>query len=549
MKRCPQCRRDYFDDTLSFCLEDGTPLIHGLSSAHSTDAPSSAPDSPTMMIHGTAAPDSISSTAFLPPGAYRAANESAIAVLPFKNMSRDEDAEYLSDGLAEELLNVLTRINGLRVAGRTSAFSFKEKQVTLSEIGQQLNVSSVLEGSVRTAGKRVRISVQLVNVLDGYHLWSQTYDRTMDDIFAIQDDIAASVVEEVRSRLLGKDDDPSLSRQVKIEIADAVKDRAGDPEAHRLMLLGRHFAFRQSPEVLERAVNYFEQALELDPRNPQCWVELGMVRALQVSNGFVERERGFEQALECVERALSIRNNFAPAHALLANIRLSGEYDFKGADEAIHMALESEPENLLALRTCGLISRNLGRFAESEKMYRRVTDIDPLNLSAHIGLGSTLWLSGRLDEAENYLRKAMELSSQAIYVHAFLGLVLLEQGRIEEARAEADKELTGAWGPWARTIIEHTAGRSEEAERILAEYISQFRDEAATQIAEIYARMGRADTAFDYLEHSLDVRDPGLSAILASQFLQPLHSDARWQPLLRKIGIPEEYWPTGPVHH
>jgi TolB-like protein len=192
MKRCPQCRRDYFDDTLRFCLEDGSALIQGIGGMHSTEAPSF--DSPTM-IHSTAAPDSIWPTSLLPANANPATNENAIAVLPFANMSRDEDAEYLSDGLAEELLNVLSRINGLRVAGRTSAFSFKGKQTTFAEIGQQLGVSSVLEGSVRTAGKRVRISVQLVNVSDGYHLWSQSYDRTMDDIFAIQDDIAASVVE------------------------------------------------------------------------------------------------------------------------------------------------------------------------------------------------------------------------------------------------------------------------------------------------------------------------------------------------------------------
>lgn len=543
MKRCPQCLRDYFDDTLSFCLEDGSTLIHGLSGVHSSDAPPNSFEPPTKLIHDTATPNSASSTSFLPTEAFRLQNETAIAVLPFANMSPNNDTEYLSDGLAEELLNVLSRIKGLRVAGRTSAFSFKGKQTTFAEIGQQLNVSSVLEGSVRTAGNRVRISVQLVNVSDGYHLWSQTYDRTLDDIFAIQDDIAASVLEEVRSRLLDKDVDPSLSRQVKVEIADAVRDRAADPEAHRLMLLGRHFAFRQSPEDLERSVNHFEQALQVDPRNPQCWVELGMVRLLQASNGFVERGLGFAQAKECAERALSIRNNFAAAHALSANIRLSVEYDFKGADEAIHKALESEPENLLALRTCGLISRNLGRLAESEEMYRRVTEIDPLNLSAFLGLGSTLWLSGRLNEAENYLRKAMELSSKTIYVHAFLSLVLLEQGRIENARAEADNETTATWGGWAKAIIENAAGQPDKAERILVGYIPEFRDDGAFQIAEIYAAMRRPDLAFEYLEHALAVRDPGLSSIVASIHLRSLHSDVRWQPFLRKIGIPEEYWP------
>ena len=540
MKRCPQYRRDYFDDTLSFCLEDGSALIQGLSGIHSTQPPSF--DSPTM-IHSTTAPDSEPPTSFLHVNANRVSNESAIAVLPFTNMSRDEDAEYLSDGLAEELLNVLSKIKGLRVAARTSAFSFKGKQVSVEEIGRSLHVRSVLEGSVRSAGKRVRISVQLVDVSDGYHLWSQTYDRTLDDIFAIQDDIAASVVEEVRSRLFDKDADPSLSRQVKVEIADAVKDRAGDPEAHRLMLLGRHLVFRQTPEDLKRAVDHFERALAIDSRSPQCWIELGTVSLHQASDGLIEPARGFGRSKECADRALSITNDFAAAHALLARILIVVEFDFTGAYEAAHMAVKSEPENPYALHACGLISRALGRYAESEKMYRRVTEIDPLNLGAYGGLGATLWFSGRLDEAESCYRKVLELSSHSISMPAFLSLVLLEQGRIEEARAEADKETTPTWKGWAKAIIENAAGRPDEARKLLDEYIQEFSDTGQIQIAEIYSKMGLPDKAFEHLELALATRDPGIGGMVSSPLFRPLYSDARYKPFLRKIGIPEEYWP------
>jgi TolB-like protein/tetratricopeptide (TPR) repeat protein len=534
MKRCPACRRDYFDDSLLYCLDDGSALLDGPVGIHSAAA--SSEESATIQLHLSQPPSS-----FEPPT--QAHNGNAIAVLPFANMSRDEDAEYLSDGLAEELLNVLSRINGLRVAGRTSSFSFKGKQTTFAEIGQQLRVSSVLEGSVRTAGKRVRISVQLVNVSDGYHLWSQTYDRTMDDIFAIQDDIAASVVAEVRSRLLDKEPDPSLSRQVKVEIAEAVKDRADDPEAHRLMLLGRHFAARSTAEDLTKAVDYLERALELDPQNPQCWVELGLARVAQASYGFVEPARGFEQVKECANTALSIRSDFAAAHALLAHMRLVVEFDLKGADEAIHRALESEPENLHAIIACGLISRDLCRFAESEEMYRRVVEIDPLDLRAYRGLGGSLWFSGRPDAAERGFRKALELSPQQSSVPAFLSLVLLDLGRIEEARAQAGNEPAGSWRGWAQAIIENAAGRRDEAERILDEFIRENREIGAFQIAEVYASMGRTDEAFEYLEFAFTVRDSGIASIVASPLLKPLHSDARWQPLIRKIGIPEEYWP------
>src|SRR5438445_6348173 len=180
MKRCPECRRDYYDDSLLSCLDDGSSLLDGPGGSHATNAPSLGYEPATVMIHSTEAADTTPTQVFAA-SASPVDNTNAIAVLPFANMSRDEDAEYLSDGLAEELLNVLSRIDGLRVAGRTSAFSFKGKQTTFAEIGRQLSVSSVLEGSVRMAGKRVRIAVQLVNVADGYHLWSETYDRTMDD--------------------------------------------------------------------------------------------------------------------------------------------------------------------------------------------------------------------------------------------------------------------------------------------------------------------------------------------------------------------------------
>jgi TolB-like protein/Flp pilus assembly protein TadD len=474
---------------------------------------------------------------------FRVPSETAIAVLPFANMSPTNDTEYLSDGLAEELLNVLSRIDGLRVAGRTSAFSFKGKQTTFAEIGRQLNVSSVLEGSVRTAGDRVRISVQLVNVSDGYHLWSQTYDRTLDDIFAIQDDIASSVVKEVRTRLLDKEPDPGLSRQVKVEIADAVKDRAIDPEAHRLMMLGRHFAYRQTPEDTKKAVENFEKALEIEPDYAQCWVELGIMRFRQAGNGLIDPESGFEQVKEYVRRALSISDDLASAHALLAYLLLLVEFDFTGSYRVIHKALESEPDNTYVLLTCGMISRRIGRFAEAVEIFRRVIAKDPLNVGAYVGLGTTFWHSGRLDEAEDCLRKALELSQSAVTVPAFLSLVLLGQGRIEESRAEVKNETVRVWSDWAQAIIETAAGRTDEAEAILDGYIREHREAGALQIAEIYAAMKRPDEAFEYLELALSKRDPGISIIVVSPHLKPLHSDSRWQPLLRRVGIPEEYWP------
>ena len=231
------------------------------------------------LLSGAAAPSSpiaparAMSTA-APASATRGHEPPSIAVLPFVNMSRDEENEYFADGLAEELLNVLSKIRGLRVAARSSAFTFKGKGATVAEVGRALNVASVLEGSVRKSGNRLRISVQLVKVADGYQLWSETYDRTLDDIFAVQDDIAKSVLEELRTTLLGEAADPSIGREATAAVAAAVKGRSTDPEAHRLFLQARYFIDRNTREDTAKGIGYLKNALALEPEFALAWGEL-----------------------------------------------------------------------------------------------------------------------------------------------------------------------------------------------------------------------------------------------------------------------------------
>jgi TolB-like protein len=284
MKRCPECRRDYYDDSLLYCLDDGSALLEGPGSldqrtlvvpqdSGSIDwSLSSAADFPTQVLN--------TRTASGP------APENSIAILPFVNIGNDPDIEYFSDGLAEELLNVLSKIRGLRVAARTSSFSFKGKSTTVSEIGQALHVVSVVEGSIRMSGGRMRIAVQLVNVADGFQLWSDTYDRKIDDIFAVQDDIAQSVVGELRSRLLGEETPDDLTKQVIIEVAQASKGRSDVPEAQRQMLLGRYLLDRTTPDDTAKAVAHFNEAVELDPNFALCWAELGRAYSVQAGKAW-----------------------------------------------------------------------------------------------------------------------------------------------------------------------------------------------------------------------------------------------------------------------
>lgn len=540
MKRCPECRRDYYDETLLYCLDDGNVLLAGPGRVPITDPrPYAFEAEPTI---ADIIDRSDLATQMYWPSTLNTGNTNAIAVLPFANMSKDEDAEYLSDGVAEELLNVLSRIRGLRVAGRTSAFSFKGKQATFAEIGQRLNVSSILEGSVRMAGKRVRIAVQLVNVSDGYHRWSRTYDRMMDDIFAIQDDIANSVVEELRPRLTGKPANTDDSIKVAAEVAIAAKGRAVSPEAHRLVLLGRHIAERRSSEAMAMAMEHFQQALDIDPLNAQCWLEIGLVNNARAAYGLVGYETGFEAARTAAEAALALEPNNAAGRALLARVKLNHDRDFEGADRDIKLAMTLEPENAYVLQAAGYVACCLGRIDQSLEIYRKLTTIDPLNALALQTLSYSAYLAGSVDEAETAIRRSLEIAPDGVYRHALLALILLEQGNTTEARAEAAKETGEIWRHWATALVAIKGGNISEAREALDLMIEKEPEESAFQISEIYTAIGEVDTAFMYLDVAVK-SDPGITQILISRQLRPLYSDDRLPDILRKIGIPEQYWP------
>jgi adenylate cyclase len=539
MKRCPRCGREY-DASLSFCLDDGAQLLYGPGAIHSSSAPWR--EAEATLIHSTAVPKPEPVTQIFPAAGDKPLdNRSAIAVLPFVNMSRDEEAEYLSDGLAEELLNVLSKIEGIRVAGRTSSFSFKGKQTTFSEIGQLLNVASVLEGSVRMAGKRVRISVQLVNVADGYHLWSETYDRTMEDIFEIQDDIAQSVVEELRIRLLGKKSDPALSQNVAASVADAAQGRAEDPEAYRLMLLGRHLMATTHPQSALRGLHYLKEALDLSPNFPDCWIELGHAEMICASQGWLDSKLGVGNARAALERALALQPEMAQAYALKARLQLVFDFDFAGAERSIRQAVSLARDNVYVLLLAMTVFGRLGRLNEALDYGRAGLHLDPLNTLIMGGLHTHLFRAGLLDESEMVCRRLLELSPHYMSRRASLGLLLLAKGRVEEARDEAAAEQTNHWRLWSMAIIESAAGNETAAQKMISEIVETYGELAAFQISEIYASRGEIDKAFEWLGLAVMSRDPGLSETIVSVFLKPLHQDPRWSELLDKIGFPVEY--------
>jgi serine/threonine protein kinase/Tfp pilus assembly protein PilF len=460
------------------------------------------------------------------PGQTTAQGAPSIAVLPFVDMSPEKNQEYFSDGLAEELLNSLAKIPELRVAARTSSFQFKGKTEDLRTVGEKLNVGAILEGSVRKEGKKVRITAQLIKAADGFHLWSDTYDRELNDIFAVQEEIARAVAGSLKVTLLGgKTTTPSIQGK--------------NAEAYNAYLQGRYFLDRRGKENLEKAVGYYEQAIQLDPGYAPAWAGLAETRRSQADSTYLPLDEGYRKAREAVERALALDAKLAEAHAAMGWIRTHYDWDWAAADASFQRALALEPGNATAVRRAAGLAATLGRFDEALALGRRAVELDPLNVAARYGLGLRAYYAGRLDEAVAALKKGLEINPEYPSAHSLLGQVYLAQSRPQEALAEMQQEPEALW--WrlqGLALAYHALGRKKEADAALAELIAKFHAEAAYQIAEVYAFRGEADRAFEWLERAYAQRDGGLSEMKGDPLLKNLERDPRYAAFLKKMKLP-----------
>ena len=461
----------------------------------------------------------------------------SIAVLPFVNRSRDEEDEYFSDSLADELLNLLAKIAGLRVAARSSAFQFRGTKDDIATIGRKLNVATLLEGSVRKSGNRVRISVQLVKASDGYHLWTDTYDRTLEDVFAVQDDIARSVVKELRTTLLGEEADSAVSGQVYADVARATKGRGQIPEAQRLYLLARHFLARITREDTSKGTAHLEAALEMDPTFALAWAELGGAYARAASQGWAPIEEGFERARSATERALLLEQNMPEGYGQLSFIQMVHDWDWSGAERSIRRALELAPGNPMVLRRAGTLAWWQGRLEEAVSLNRQAMDRDPLSAPGFTNLGLVCHAAGLLAEAEEALRKALELTPGLSSNRSVLALVLLDEGRGDEALSEAMREPEEAFRLWSLAILHHALGSPVESDEALRDLTEKYAEDSAFQIAEVHGARGEVDLAFEWLERAYAERDSGLPLLRSAARLRSLHGDPRWGALLRRMGF------------
>jgi serine/threonine protein kinase/tetratricopeptide (TPR) repeat protein len=449
----------------------------------------------------------------------------SIAVLPFVNMSSDKEQEYFSDGLSEELLNNLAKVPGLRVAARTSSFQFKGKAEDLRTVGEKLNVGTILEGSVRKEGNRVRITAQLIKVADGFHLWSETYDRELKDVFAVQDEIARSVASSLKVALLGTNGTPS-SAQGK------------NPEAYNAYLQGRYFLQQRTKENEEKATEYYERAIKLDPGYALAWAGLSEVLEARTSSGYLSTDEGNRQARDAAQRALALDPNLPEAHAAIGIIKTNYDWDWAGADAAFQRALALDAGNVTTIRNAARLSLALGRFDEALGLERRAVELDPLNTAVHFSHCLMAHYAGKLDEAVSACKKTLEISPARPLAHAFLGRINLAQLHSQDALAAAEQEPE----EWAHlqglALAYHALGRSKDSDAALAELIVKYATTSAFQIAEVYAFRGETDRAFEWLERAYASRDSGLAQFKGDPLLKSLEHDPRYAAFLKKMHLP-----------
>jgi len=448
-------------------------------------------------------------------------DDKSIAVLPFVNMSSDEEQEYFSDGLSEELLNLLAKVPGLHVAACTSSFSFKGKNLEVTEIASRLQVAHVLEGSVRMHDNQIRITAQLIQADNGFHEWSETYDRQLDNVFDIQEEIAIAVVDALKITLLG----------------EAPKTRRTDPVAYQLYLEGQYLKRRISKDSLDRAIEAFKQAVEIDPTYVPAWAELADTYIWGGGLDELSYEETSVLADQAIQTAISTDPDYAFAYYVRGISWIFTKHDFNRGIEDFEYALELEPDNAFMVAAIGKGAFVTGQFDLAITQFQAALTLEPLVLEFYWFLGKAYRSSGRLDKAEASFRKLLDLSPTAYGLNDLWETLFLK-GELEAALAQTDL-LDYPTAPLA--IIHYALGNSKKSDEYLAELIENSADTSAYKIARVYGYRGDADKTFEWLNHMVESNQIFPTFILGDSALHSVYSDPRWEPFLEKFGL-LEFW-------
>ena len=450
-----------------------------------------------------------------------------LAVLPFENLTGDPNKEYLADGLTEQTISQLGRLNPtqLGVIARTSVMGYKHKDERLDQIGRDLSVQYVLENSLRQSRDLLRITSQLLQVRDQSHLWSHDYDYRVQDVLTVEDELAKAVAREIQVRL-------TVRQQ-----AELAQPHPVNPEAFDAYLKGYYFFERNTDKDTYMSAQYYERATRLDPSYALAWVGLSRVRKWQAMRGLTPTAEGYRVARAAVERALTLNPNLAAAHTQLGRIKQQIDFDWTGADASYRRAVELEPGNPEAVSTAAASAATLGRFDEALQLARRAVDLDPLNAGSVDDLAETEFLMGRLDQAAVDGKKALALSPDVWPGPVLQSRIYVMQGRPQDALSEIALVRDDFSRAYLYAIAYYELGQKQESDSALHRLMTKY-PRGAYQIAEVYAFRNQPNEAFDWLDRAFAQRNSGLVETKSDPLLKNLHHDPRYAALLQKLNFP-----------
>jgi TolB-like protein/DNA-binding winged helix-turn-helix (wHTH) protein len=450
-----------------------------------------------------------------------------LAVLPFANLTGDPNQEYLADGLTEEMISQLGRLNPeqLGVIARTSVMGYKHKDLRLDQIGRDLSVQYVLENSLRESGDHLRLTAQLIQVKDQTHLWSQDYDYAAKDTLNVEDEVANAVAREIRVRLISQQQE------------DLARSRPVNPEAFDAYLRGYHFFEGNTDKDADMAAKYFERATQLDPSYALGWAWLSRARNWQANEGLIPMEEGRRLSREAVERALSLNPNLAEAHFQMGRLKQLVDYDWAGANASYQRAVALEPGNPENVRAAAYPALFLGRFDEALQLARRAVDLDPLNADSWAALAEIESYLGPLAQSAADSKKALELDPDH-WSSIDLSRTYLLEGRPQDALPEIENAHYAPHRAWLYALTYYALGRKRESDAALSELITKYHASNAFEIATTYAFRNQTDEAFEWLDRAYAQRDPSMMSTKVEPLLNSLHNDPRFAALLKKLNLP-----------
>jgi len=447
----------------------------------------------------------------------------SIAVMAFADMSPKQDHEYFSDGISEELLNLLAKMPELKVISRTSSFSYKGKDTKATEIGEELKVSHILEGSIRKAGNMIRVTAQLINTSDGAHEWSHTYDRELDSIFKIQDEIAAEVSKELKLSLLGQ----------------PLKSKTLDPEAYNLYLQANHLVKQNTKEGYIKAEAKVKASIAIDSNYAPSWRLLASIYDTGTYNFSIrESKEGIPLGLTAAHKAIELDPESGYAYATLSSLQ-ELNWDFDESDKNMNKALELIPNDGIIIGTAAL--KTFGDMEKSVALLKKAIEVDPLVYGNYFNLGHYYYRLNRLDEAEKAF-KTFELYYPNWQIfHYMIAKIRLAQGRTDEAIAEIEQEKHQFFSLYGRNFIQYALGNTKKSDALFAEFLDKYSATDPANTADLYAFRGEYDLSFEWLNKAFEVKDPVLVEALTYPAFKPMHKDPRWGEFIKKIGFPKDH--------